>query len=366
MCRLGERGVSFGGAISRYVTRHDVYFFQQLMRYSILLISYVFLTGYIHFSALGQMPKSASATIHRSQMAFQLSETGLITEGIAYDPKTSTFYIGSVHERKIIRYVEKREPVTFSRPDDRLWGVFGMKVDPERRLLWVCTSALPQAKGITATTDGRSALVAYDLRTNRLKQKYPIREDGKVHLLGDLVLASNGTVYTTDSRTPWIYRLDAGATDIAPFLTDTLFRSLQGLALSENEKTLFVADYRRGLLAVDLETRQVTCLSCTQSVDLSGIDGLYYYQNSLIAIQNRRKPYRVCRIRLAKSSRAIEQVDTLDIDHPLATEPTLGTIVGHQFYYIANSQWDAFDEAGKPVPNYPAQKPTVLTLPLDY
>ncbi len=314
--------------------------------------------------AFGQVVQPSSS-MHRSQIAFQLSETGLITEGIAHDPKTGMFYISSVHERKIIRYSEKTGPAAFSQPGDSLWGVFGMKVDPKRRLLWACSSALPQTKGITATTNGRSALVVYDLTTRRLKRRWLMPDDGKAHLLGDLTLALDGAVYATDSRTPWIYRLEAGASVITPFLTDTLFRSLQGLALSDDQKTLFVADYRRGLLAVDLATRQVSCLSCTQSADLSGIDGLYYDQNSLIAIQNRRKPYRVSRIRLAKQALAIEQVDTLDVGHPLASEPTLGVIVGCQFYYIANSQWDAFDESGRPVPNFPAQKPTVLVLPLN-
>ncbi|GAB4034576.1 SMP-30/gluconolactonase/LRE family protein [Spirosoma gilvum] len=328
------------------------------------LVSYAFIAGQTVFSALGQVQSSVTEA-HRSQVAFQLPETGLITEGVAHDPKTGSFYISSVHERKIIRYSAKQMPADLSQPKDSLWGVFGMKVDAERRLLWACSSALPQAKGITTTTNGRSALVVYDLKSNRLKRTYPIPDDGKAHLLGDLTLAKDGTVYSTDSRTPWIYRLKAGTTTVTPFLTDTLFRSLQGLALSDDEKTLFVADYRRGLLAVDLATRQVRCLSCTQSTDLSGIDGLYYYPNSLIAIQNRRKPYRISRVRLAEHALAIEQVDTLDSDHPLASEPTLGVIVGNQFYYIANSQWDAFDETGKPVPDFPAQKPTILVLLLD-
>ncbi|GAB3942812.1 hypothetical protein GCM10028805_08010 [Spirosoma harenae] len=302
---------------------------------------------------------------HRSKVAFQLDQTGLITEGIAHDPQTGAFYISSVHKRKIICYDSKNGAIDFSKPADSLWGIFGMKVDPSRRLLWACSSALVQAEGVTASLDGRTTLVAYDLKTNRLLHTFPVSIDGKPHLLGDLTIAKNGTVYSTDSRSPCIYRLEAGEKAITPFLTDTLFRSLQGLALSDDEQTLFVADYRRGLLAVNLATKQATCLSCTLSTDLSGIDGLYAYQNSLIAIQNRKKPYRVTRIKLSKAPLAIEQVDLLDSDHPLTTEPTLGVVVGKQFYYIANSQWDAFDNAGKPVPNFPAQKPTILSLSLD-
>ena len=300
---------------------------------------------------------------HPSKIAFQLPETGLITEGIAYDSQTETFYVSSVHERKIIRYTTKNGAADFSKPADSLWGVFGLKVDPVRRMLWGCSSALPQAKGISVATDGHAALVAYDLKTNRLLHTYPV--PGKPHLLGDLTVSKTGTVYTTDSRSPWIYRLEAGATAVTPFLTDTLFRSLQGLTLSDDEKTLYVADYRRGLLAVDLATKQVSCLSCGQAVDVSGMDGLYYYQNSLIAIQNRRKPYKVIRLHLSTTTPGITEIEPLEVNHPLSSEPTLGVVVGKRFYYIANSQWDAFDDVGKPVPDFPAQKPTILFLPLE-
>ncbi|GAB2565627.1 SMP-30/gluconolactonase/LRE family protein [Spirosoma areae] len=312
-----------------------------------------------------QAQSTAASDTHRSKIAFQLPETGLITEGIAYDPQTGSFYVSSVHERKLIRYSAKREATDFSQPGDSLWGVFGLKIDAPRRLLWACSSALPQAKGITAASEGRTALVSYNLETNRLAQAYPVAADGKAHLLGDLTVASTGTVYSTDSRTPWIYRLAAGEKTVTPFLTDSLFRSLQGLAFSADEQTLYVADYRRGPLAVNMATRQVTRLLCRQPVDLSGIDGLYVYQNSLIAIQNRVKPFRIVRLHLAAKEPVIERVETLEMGHPLLGEPTLGVLVDRQFYYIANSQWDAFDEAGKPVPNYPAQKPTILVLPVN-
>ncbi len=301
---------------------------------------------------------------HSASIAFQLPETGLITEGIAYDPLTKAFFVSSVHERKLIRYSAKTGAQPFSQSADSLWGMFGLRVDAERRLLWACSSALPQAKGITSVQDGRTALVAYDLRTNRLQRTYPVAADGKPHLLGDLTVAKNGTVYSTDSRTPWLYRLRAGEQTIAPFLTDSLFYSLQGLALSDDEQTLYIADYRRGPLAIDLVTQKVTRLLPRQPTDLSGIDGLYYYKHSLIAIQNRVKPYRVIRLHLSNKVPAIERVDILETGHPLATEPTLGVMADGRFFYIANSQWDAYDTNGKPVPNYPAQKPTVLVLPL--
>jgi DNA-binding beta-propeller fold protein YncE len=300
-----------------------------------------------------------------NKTAFQLMETGLITEGVAYDASAGTFYVGSVHKRKIISYNQQVGEKSFSLPSDSLWGVFGMKVDDVRGILWACSSTLPQAIGSTASIDGRTSLVSYDLKTNRLLNTYTVPSDGKPHLFGDLTVAKNGTVYSTDSRTPSLYRLVAGEQTVTRFLTDSLFYSLQGLALSDDEQTLYVADYRRGPLAINLATKQVTKLTWPAGADLSGIDGMYYYKNSLIAIQNRSKPYKVIRLYLAQTAKVIDRVDTLIAGHPLMTEPTLGVVAGSQFYFIANSQWDAFDNAGKPVANYPAQKPTILVLALD-
>ena len=335
-----------------------------MMHVSTPVLRLIFVAAMLWTSVCQAQHAPADSVGHSSAVAFQLPETGLITEGIAYDPLTKTFFVGSVHERKLISYSAKTGAHTFSQSADSLWGMFGLCVDSARRLLWACSSALPQARGVTPAQDGQTALVAYDLRTNRLKRTYPVAADGKPHLLGDLIAAKNGTVYTTDSRTPWLYRLKAGEQTVTPFLTDSLFYSLQGLALSDDEQTLYVADYRRGPLAVNLATKKVTRLPSQQPADLSGIDGLYYYRHSLIAIQNRVKPYRVIRLHLSKTTEVIERVEVLETGHPLTTEPTLGVVVDGQFFYIANSQWDAFDNSGKSVPNYPAQKPTILRLPL--
>ncbi|QHV96909.1 SMP-30/gluconolactonase/LRE family protein [Spirosoma endbachense] len=312
-----------------------------------------------------QSIQAQDLTNKTGKIAFQLTETGLITEGVAYEASTGTFYIGSVYKRKIISYNQQTGEKPFSLPADSLWGVFGMKVDGVRGILWACSSTLPQAIGSTASTDGQSSLVAYDLKAKQLLHTYTVASDGKPHLLGDLTVTKNGTVYSTDSRTPSLYRLVAGEQMITRFLTDSLFYSLQGLALSDDEQTLYVADYRRGPLAINLATKLVTKLAWPAGADLSGIDGMYYYKNSLIAIQNRSKPYKVSRLYLSQTAKVIERVDSLIAGHPLMTEPTLGVVAGSQFYFIANSQWDAFDNAGKPVPNYPAQKPTILVLALD-
>ena len=67
--------------------------------------------------------------------AFTLHEKDFIPEGIAYDPRTQTFYLGSVYKRKIVSVNQKGEAKDFATEQDGLWSVMGMKVDASRRLL---------------------------------------------------------------------------------------------------------------------------------------------------------------------------------------------------------------------------------------
>src|SRR5215470_13317614 len=76
--------------------------------------------------------------------AFTVHEKGLVPESIAYDERTGTFYLSSVYKRKILSVTKAGDAKVFSSDADGLWSVMGMKVDPARRLLWVCTTAHAQ------------------------------------------------------------------------------------------------------------------------------------------------------------------------------------------------------------------------------
>ena len=56
--------------------------------------------------------------------------------------------------------------------------------------------------------------------------------------------------------------------------------------------------------------------------------------------------------------------EILEKNSPLLDEPTLGVVVGDDFYYIANPQWGSFDKDGKMFPPEKLQEPTVLKVRL--
>lgn len=296
--------------------------------------------------------------------AFTLHEKGFIPEGLAYDPRTRAFFIGSVYKRKIVLVNPKGEAKDFATVADGLWSVMGMRVDAARRLLWVASAAHPQMSNYHAEENGTSGVFKFDLRTGKLLRKYILPNKPKGHWLGDLILAPNGDVFASDSLAPEIYMIDHRRDQIELFLGGPPFVNLQGMDFTPDRRHLFVADYSRGLFVIDLQTRQRTEVVPAYDVTLLGIDGLYSYRGQLLAVQNGINPPRLVRLFLNKDLTRAERLETVEANDPNFDEPTLGTLVGNTFYLIANSQWAAIDEKGNLAPDGKLKEPVVLRIRL--
>ena len=280
----------------------------------------------------------------------------VLAEGIAFDAREKVVFVGSVSSRTIIRVSENNTITDFSHPEDGLLGVFGMRVDPRRRVLWVCSSDVPQMKNRTDSEQGLSMVVKYDLNTGRPVKKYLPPDSGRGHLFGDLTVHPNGDVYVSDSRTSAIFRITSTQDELEVLLPGGFFSSLQGIDLTMDGTRLYVADYASGIFSVDLKTLVCRNVEIKTTTSL-GIDGLYVQGNSLIAIQNGIRPHRILRIMLTDVS--APNVEILEANNPLFDEPTLGVIAGDSFFFVANSQWGSINEKGESVPGK-ALKPHIL------
>lgn len=313
------------------------------------------------FKNILQMMEKNRAPVNRSEVAFKLPEKDLITEGVAYDPVLEVFYVGSIHQRKIVSVDKTGAIKDFATEKDGLWSVFGLKVDATRRTLWVCTTVTPQMRGFQKEDQGKSAVLKFDLKTSQLVTKYTVSVDTTRHWFGDLTITSRGEVLITDSQAPGaVYAISAGKDSLVPFISSALFRSPQGIALSEDEKHLFVADYSTGILVFDMTTKEHVRLTAPETISLIGIDGMYFYRNSLIAIQNGVRPHRVMRFFLNKNFDRVERAEVIEANNPLFNEPTLGVMVKNDFYYVANSQWGSFSDDNVIFPLDKLHEPIIL------
>ena len=294
--------------------------------------------------------------------AFSVQEKGLVPESVAYDEEASVFYLSSVYKRKILAVMKTGETKVFASEADGLWSVMGMKVDRARHALWVCTTAHPQMSNFVTEDKGKTALIKFDLKTGKIIARYSPSDTTKPHWFGDLAINSAGDAFATDSVTPAVYVVRHDANRLETLLEGLPFVSPQGLDFTPDQKQLFVADYSKGVFVVDLKTKKVSDIAA--DFTLLGIDGLYYYKGSLIAVQNGVNPNRVIRLSLAKDLARFDKFETIEANNPVFDEPTLGVVVKDSFYFVANSQWGAIDEKGQLAPVEKLKDPTVLKVKL--
>lgn len=294
-------------------------------------------------------------------VAFRLAERDLLVEGIAFDPARRDFLLGSVHQGRIVRRRADGTVSTFA----VLAGLapLGLAVDAARDRLWAVAADLPQLAKREAALQGATFLLAFDLASGReVVRVAPPPGDGQA--LNDLVLAADGLVYVSDGQTGAVWTLAPDARVLEPVLAPGLLRSAGGLALDASGRRLLVADWSRGLARVDLADRSWHWVETPPDLFPVGLDGLVADRGGFVAIQNAFEPARVLRFELTPDGSAVARFAILERAHPEHREPTLGVVVGNDFYYVANSQWEAFGEAGRPISPELLVAPVVLRLPL--
>jgi len=284
-------------------------------------------------------------------VAFTLADADLIAEDIAYDSVRHRFLISSVRRRKIVAVDSAGHASDFTRPGaDSTWGMFAVHVDPARQVLWATTAAVNAAQGYSAADSGRSALLAYDLATGALRARLEPSDARRAHVLGDMTIGADGTVYVSDAVSGAVYTAAPGARVLAVLVPAGTFTSPQTPALSADEKRLYVADYARGIAVVDLSTKRVSWLGHPGNVALVGTDGLYRVGNTLLAVQNGTTPNRVLRVLLDTAGTRVLDAQVLERAKPAVSDPTHGVMVGDTFYFIAQSGWDRVHDDGTLAP----------------
>ena len=237
-----------------------------------------------------------------------------------------------------------------------------MRVDPERRTLWVASQALPSMDGYQKDQPVSSAVFEYDVDSGRLRKEHLPPNGTEPPAFDDLTVAADGTVFVNDGETSRIWRIPPGG-KLEVLATFANFSGSQGLALSPDGKTLYASDYR-GLLAIDLARRRATPIRVPADLALSGIDGLVRHEHSLIAIQNGITPHRVIRLDLAPDGLSIAKARILEMNHPDFDEPTLGVVADGALYFSADSQGQKYLDDQNPIRPEEMREAVILKLPL--
>jgi hypothetical protein len=321
---------------------------------------FAFLREDAEFTDLVAGIRRQNPSIVHSTPAFTLKERDLFPEGMAYDAASHRLYAGSV-KRKIVWTDGSGATQDLVSPgQDGIAFVLGLHIDAKRRRLWAVSSALP---GIDTNPKPKTGLFEYDLDRRTLIRTFPLPSDAR-GFLNDVVVSAAGEAYTTNTSSGAIYLAHGEDAGLQEFLPPGSVPGANGIALSDDGRVLFVAgDF--GIYRVDLKTRSVHPLTKSDpSIIDASIDGLYWYRESLVGIQNGIHPGRIVRFYLNRGLSRIKRSEILETYNPLFENPTTGSLDGDSLLFFANTQLHRF-EFGKPLP--PAEglhELTVLRLPL--
>ena len=270
------------------------------------------------------------------------SESDLIPEGIAVDPRTAKMYVTSIAKHKILTIDANGKVSDFIRTNEQgfLEGL-GMKVDTKRNLLWALSN---KKNGIWFT----SQVHAFDLASSKAKHHYSIK-DTIPHLFNDLDIDDQGNIYLTDTHNSAVYFLDTRKRKLDLFLRDSLTRYPNGIALGKN-KQLFVATYQNGMVKVDIEKKTSSIITgIKDSIKSHGLDGLVFSNNSLIGVYNYNiydsTGFAICAIiqySLNEKGMVIKE-ELIDADNPYFVEPTTLCVTGKNLFVLANSHLAAYN-----------------------
>jgi sugar lactone lactonase YvrE len=273
--------------------------------------------------------------VHRAHAAFTIPEKDLIPEGLALNSTIGVLYMGSLHLGKIVKITKTGEISDFVKAGQYDLGpVCGIKVDPADGGLWV---------NICPDIGGGAELVHFD-RAGKLIERFPPPTPGQ-HGFNDLVLRNGREIYLTDSSANLVYRFDRRSHIFAELTFPRTIYFPNGIALSDDGNMLYVAD-AFGILQVNLRNNRVREVDPGPSNTVSGADGLYWYRNALVAVQNSLGSSRIAQFRLSPDGLKVTAAAILEYRSDLVTLPTTGAIDGSKFYFMSNTQVENF-RAGK-------------------
>ncbi len=308
------------------------------------------------FLQIAKRAKTNLAPLPRAKTFTLLPST---SEGIAYDPVSRRLFAGTEGE---ILQIDAEGKVSPFVSGNGLRQVLGIKVDPERRLLWAVSGRFPDVPpGPTPPPAdvGTGGVHVYHLDRAERIAAYELDERPVLHGFNDIALARDGTVYVTDSTQGSIYRLQAGAAQLELWLQDSGLSVANGIVLSPDDKRLYVAHWE-GVSVIDTESRARKLLTPPANAAVNGIDGLAWYKGSLLGAHT--SPYfrRIVRIHLSDKGTAIDKVTIVNARTP-DYHQTTAAVAGDKLYVVG----------GSPLPNLyggpPATepKPQILGIPLN-
>ena len=295
----------------------------------------------LQYLKLLELKKSLNDSVSNAVKKLILSEKEIHPEGLVFLKNQNFGLATSIRKRKIVSFDIQTGKCSDWLCEKNMLAVFSIKVDSKGEFLWVATAAIPEMENYTKALEGKAEILKVAIHSRKIVKRYSI--DG-FHVFGDLVVTKNDVVYISDSNKPRLYKIENESLTEWLNLEKEAF-NLQGITLNDSEDKLFIADYLKGILTISLKDKSNKWMQFPQGTTQKGIDGLTYYNNSLIAIHNGVSPIRIIQYFLNIDQNHLDSFKILDHNRAQFKEPVLGTIKENSFYFIGNSPWSAYSKS---------------------
>jgi hypothetical protein len=294
--------------------------------------------------------------LQKAELVCTLSLADAMPEDLAYDHVTRRFLVSSIQHHTVYALSDPRNGgicmlnSLTSIQEMQGWPVMALSSDAKRKLLWFTAAAMDGFPNIPQKENGKSSLYAANSRSGAVERRFDLPA-GHPGVLGDMSIASDGTVYVTDSQGGGVYRVRGNLETARLEQIATGLFSPQTPVLASDQKRLFVADYSMGIAIVDLTAPSspaaLDYLAHPAEIAVTGLDGLCLFGDSLYAIQNGTSPVRIMRYRLDPQQTRIVSAEVIEQANDRLGEPT--HILSHDgwLYVIGNVGWDKVDDHGK-------------------
>jgi streptogramin lyase len=202
-----------------------------------------------------------------------INDTGVQAENLT-SSQDGTVYFGSTAKGTIYRATPgaaQAEP-WIQASAAGLTNVLGVLADDKTNTLWVCQNNTGGRGG--APVVGQTALRSFDLKSGAAKGTYPFPANGGV--CNDMAVASDGTVYVTESFANRVHRLRPGAAALDVWITDPQLGAVDGIALLA-DGAVYANTFMSGQLfriPVNPDGSAGTLMRIETSVPLNRPDGL--------------------------------------------------------------------------------------------
>ena len=250
-------------------------------------------------------------------------------KGIAADPATDRLFFGSMRTGDVYVLDAALRLSKFASVDaEGRLSAIGMTVDSARGLLWVVGTGFDLAENFDTDAPVETGVFGFDLNDGTLRERIVFETDG--FGLNDVAVGPDGTVFASGGV---LRKLDEDANALVPVQTSQTLFGTNGVAPHPDGEVLFASSYPVGVAAINLTSGDTAFLETPENITLYGIDGMYWHDGGLLAVQNGVNPWRLIHLTLDDDLRRVTDARIIELGNPIST-PTTGAIVGDRIHLI--------------------------------